>query len=46
MALLINNDVTARVLKITDAVDAMGMVLKQDIRNLPERTPEMRARER
>tara|TARA_B100000809_G_C14985852_1_gene476200 strand:+ start:93 stop:194 length:102 start_codon:yes stop_codon:yes gene_type:complete len=33
MALLINNDVTARVLKMTDAVDAMEMVLKQDIRN-------------
>jgi len=32
MALLINNDVTARVLKMTDAVDAMQMVLKQDIR--------------
>jgi hypothetical protein len=33
MALLINNDVTARVLKMTDAVDAMEMVLKQDICN-------------
>jgi len=33
MALLINNDVTARVLKMTDAVDAMEMVLKQDISN-------------
>ena len=29
MALLINNDVTARVLKMTDAVDAMEKVLKQ-----------------
>ena len=37
MALLINNDVTARVLKMTDAVDAMEMVLKQDISNWPER---------
>ena len=33
MALLINTDVTARVLKMTDAVDAMEMVLKQDISN-------------
>ena len=29
MALLISNDVTARVLKMTDAVDAMENVLKQ-----------------